>query len=49
MGEVLGYRRGVSPLAAIAIVIAAVLAMEGVAWASHKYVMHGFADRKSVV
>ena len=32
-----------SPLAAIAIVIAAVLAMEGVAWASHKYVMHGFA------
>ena len=35
--------RRVSPLAAIAFVIAAVLAMEGVAWASHKYVMHGFA------
>lgn len=31
-----------SPLAAIAIVIATVLAMEGVAWASHKYIMHGF-------
>ena len=25
------------------IVLATVLAMEGVAWASHKYVMHGFA------
>ncbi len=31
-----------SPLAAIAIVLATVLAMEGVAWASHKYIMHGF-------
>jgi beta-carotene 3-hydroxylase len=31
-----------SPLLAIAIVLASVLAMEGVAWASHKYVMHGF-------
>lgn len=29
-------------LAASAIVVATVLAMEGVAWASHKYVMHGF-------
>jgi len=27
----------------VLIVIATVLAMEGVAWASHKYVMHGFA------
>ena len=31
-----------SPLAAALIVLATVLAMEGVAWASHKYVMHGF-------
>lgn len=31
-----------SLLAAICIVIATVLAMEGVAWASHRYVMHGF-------
>ena len=31
-----------SPLAAIAVVFASILAMEGVAWASHKYVMHGF-------
>ena len=31
-----------SPLAAIAIVLASILAMEGVAWWSHKYVMHGF-------
>jgi beta-carotene 3-hydroxylase len=30
------------PLASLAIVLATVLAMEGVAWASHKYVMHGF-------
>lgn len=29
-------------VAAAAIVFATVLAMEGVAWASHKYVMHGF-------
>ena len=29
-------------LAPLAIVIAAAAAMEGVAWASHKYVMHGF-------
>ena len=28
--------------AIIAIVLATVLVMEGVAWASHKYVMHGF-------
>lgn len=31
-----------SPLAAIAIVIATIFAMELVAWASHKYIMHGF-------
>jgi beta-carotene 3-hydroxylase len=34
--------RWVSTLAAIAIVLASILAMEGVAWWSHKYVMHGF-------
>ena len=26
----------------IAIVLAAVLGMEGVAWLAHKYIMHGF-------
>ncbi len=31
------------PPIAILIVLASALAMEGVAWASHKYVMHGFA------
>jgi beta-carotene 3-hydroxylase len=31
-----------SPLAAIIAVLLTVLAMEGVAWASHRYVMHGF-------
>lgn len=31
-----------SPLAATLIVLLTVLAMEGVAWSSHKYVMHGF-------
>jgi len=31
-----------STLAAFLIVLATFLAMEGVAWASHKYVMHGF-------
>lgn len=31
-----------SPIAAIAIVIVTILAMECVAWVSHKYVMHGF-------
>ena len=31
-----------SALAAIVLVFAAVLAMEGIAWASHKYIMHGF-------
>lgn len=31
-----------SALPAFLIVIATVLAMEGAAWASHKYVMHGF-------
>ena len=32
-----------SPAASAALVLAALVAMEGVAWASHKYVMHGFA------
>ena len=32
-----------SPAVALLIVLATVAAMEGVAWASHKYVMHGFA------
>ena len=31
-----------SPLAAIAIVLATIFAMELVAWGSHKYIMHGF-------
>ena len=31
-----------SALAAVSLVVATVLAMEGAAWASHKYVMHGF-------
>lgn len=31
-----------SPVAAIITVLLTVLAMEGVAWASHRYVMHGF-------
>lgn len=31
-----------APFSAFLIVVATVLAMEGVAWASHKYVMHGF-------
>jgi beta-carotene 3-hydroxylase len=31
-----------SPLTAILLVILTVLAMEGVAWASHRYIMHGF-------
>lgn len=31
-----------SVLAAILIILATIAAMEGVAWASHKYVMHGF-------
>ena len=39
----MAYAEGVSPLAAHALVLASVLAMEGVAWASHKYVMHGLA------
>ena len=37
--------RAVSPITAIAIVLASILAMEGVAWWSHKYVMHGFGWR----
>ena len=31
-----------SPLAATFTVLATFAAMEGVAWSSHKYVMHGF-------
>ena len=31
-----------SPLAATTIVLATIFAMEGVAWASHKYIMHGW-------
>lgn len=31
-----------SLFAALALVLATIAAMEGVAWASHKYVMHGF-------
>ena len=31
-----------STLAIIALILATVAAMEGVAWASHKYIMHGF-------
>ena len=31
-----------SPFAAIAIILATIAAMEGVAWASHKYIMHGW-------
>ena len=38
----MAYIRRVSPLAAIAVVFASILAMEGVAWLSHKYIMHGF-------
>ena len=33
---------GMASLLPLLIVIAAILAMEGVAWASHKYIMHGF-------
>jgi beta-carotene 3-hydroxylase len=32
----------VSPLVILAVLLATVLAMEGLAWASHRYVMHGF-------
>lgn len=38
----LGYKGGMSSAAILAIILATVLAMEGVAWASHKYIMHGF-------
>ncbi len=31
-----------STLASIVIILATIAAMEGVAWASHKYIMHGF-------
>ena len=36
------YKGGMSMLAIIVLVLGTVLAMEGVAWASHKYIMHGF-------
>ena len=36
------YIAHMSTLAIIALILATVAAMEGVAWASHKYVMHGF-------
>ena len=38
----LDYLRDVPLPAAIALIVASILAMEGIAWASHKYVMHGF-------
>lgn len=41
-GDELVYNGIMSTLAIIALVIATVAAMEGVAWASHKYIMHGF-------
>ena len=36
------YGVGMHPLAAIGLVLASIAAMEWVAWASHKYIMHGF-------
>jgi beta-carotene 3-hydroxylase len=36
------YIGPVPPLAASALVLLTILAMEGVAWASHKWIMHGF-------
>jgi len=36
------YKETMSTLAIIALILATVVAMEGVAWASHKYIMHGF-------
>src|SRR3546814_14738148 len=36
------YDNCMSPLAIVLLVLATVAAMEGVAWASHKYIMHGF-------
>jgi beta-carotene 3-hydroxylase len=38
----LGYFGAMTHTAAALIVLATFLAMEGVAWSSHKYVMHGF-------
>src|SRR6478735_10134718 len=37
------YLAGMDWLAPALIALAALAAMEGVAWGSHKYVMHGFA------
>lgn len=36
------YNQAMPTLAIIMLVLATVVAMEGVAWASHKYIMHGF-------
>lgn len=36
------YMKGMSPLLPLLITLAAVVGMEVVAWASHKYIMHGF-------
>lgn len=36
------YIAAMHPIAAIAVIIATIAAMEGVAWVSHKYVMHGW-------
>ena len=36
------YDRAMSTPAIILLILATVAAMEGVAWASHKYIMHGF-------
>jgi beta-carotene 3-hydroxylase len=36
-------KRAMEWLAPVMIVLATIVAMEGVAWAGHKYVMHGFA------
>ena len=38
----LAYKRTMSLLAIILLVVATVVAMEFVAWGSHKYIMHGF-------
>ena len=38
----MGYKEAMSTLAIIALILVTVGAMECVAWASHKYIMHGF-------
>ena len=42
MREKQSYDRAVSIFAIISIVIASIIAMEIIAWAAHKYIMHGF-------